>query len=125
MKKKILLHAFSLLLFLLLSCGKKRKELTFLFCTRGKNTLPKKRSLFFHEFFFLAKNSCPKLKYQYLNALPPMNSRMIERVGTASAGINGNASKNRRRRHASEYSRWEGVMHRKSGSAYIFKTESS
>lgn len=68
-----------------------------------------------------------RLQYsaQYLNALPPMNSRIIERVGTASAGISGNASRNRRRRHASEYSRWEGVMQRSSGSAYIFKTESS
>ena len=75
--------------------------------------------------FKFATDFYRKLKYQYLNALPPMNSRIIERVGTASAGIKGNASKNRRRRHASEYSRWEGVMHRNSGSAYIFKTESS
>ena len=58
-----------------------------------------------------------KPKAQYLNAEPPMNSRMMDLGGTAVGAIEQNCSRKCRRRHASEYSGSHGFTHFKSGSA--------
>lgn len=60
MKKKILLHAFLLLLFLLLSCGKKKEGTDFFVLHEGKKHTPEEAFSIFSRVFF----SCKKLVSQ-------------------------------------------------------------
>lgn len=61
MKKKILLHAFLLLGFLLLSCGKKKEGTDFFVLCEGKKHTPEEAFSIFSRVFFLQKTRVANL----------------------------------------------------------------